>query len=91
MRIIDLYNMVANKEQPKKFKYQGRWFAYSVDDKEFRSLKQEIYNGDYPEYIYLSEIIDLSNLNDKVEMIDDYQDYKINKIKKDDLDEKYHI
>lgn len=78
MKIIDLYNMVANGEQPNKFKYKNRWFAYSVDDKEFRTLKQEVYNGDYPEYIYLSELIDLSNLNDEVEMINYKKQYIIN-------------
>lgn len=78
MRIIDLYNMVANGEQPNKFKYKDRWFAYSVDDKEFRALKQEIYNGDYPEYVYLSELIDLSNLNDEIEVIEEPK--KIEKI-----------
>lgn len=68
MKIIDLYNQVAKGIQPEKFKYKDRWFAYNVDDKEFRSLQQEIIS-DYPEYIYLSELIDLSNLNDDVETI----------------------
>lgn len=68
MKIIDLYIQVAKGIQPEKFKYKDRWFAYSVDDKEFRSLQQEIINN-YPEYIYLSELIDLSNLNDDIETI----------------------
>ena len=68
MKVIDLYNMVANGKQPHKFKYKNKWFAYSVDDKEFRSIKKEVLFGDYPEYIYLSEITDLSNLNDVVVM-----------------------
>lgn len=67
-KIIDLYDMVADGIQPKKFKYNGREYAYSVDDKEFRSLKKEMFSGDYPAYVYLSEVIDLGNLNDEVEM-----------------------
>ena len=70
MKIIDLYDQVAKGIQPEKFKYKDRWFAYNVDDKEFRSLPREIIS-DYPEYIYLSELIDLSNLNDNVETTSD--------------------
>lgn len=80
MKVIDLYNMVSKGEQPKKFKYKGIEYAYSIDDKEFRSLNQEYRFADVPEYIYLSEEIDLSNLDDEIEIIEDIPK-KIEKIR----------
>jgi len=71
MKVIDLYNMVSNGVQPKRFIYKGREYLYSVEEKEFRSSKQEYRYGDVPEYVYLSEEIDLSNLNDEVEILEE--------------------
>lgn len=64
MKVIDLYVMVSKGEQPKKFKYRDELWAYSVDDYDFRTLKQE-----YGDYEYLMSIIDTSNLNDEIEII----------------------
>ena len=64
MKVIDLYVMVSKGEQPKKFKYRDEWWVYSVDDYDFRTLKQE-----YGDYEYLMSIIDTSNLNDEIEII----------------------
>lgn len=71
IKIIDLYMMVSKGEQPKKFKYRNEWWAYSIDDYDFRTLKQEYRDADMPTYEYLMSIIDTSNLNDEVEMIED--------------------
>lgn len=71
MKIIDLYVMVSKGEQPKKFKYRDEWWAYSVDDCDFRTLKQEYRDADIPTYEYLMSIIDTSNLNDEVEIIEE--------------------
>lgn len=78
MKIIDLYVMVSKGEQPKKFKYRNEWWAYSVSDYDFRTLKQEYRGVDMPTYEYLMCIIDTSNLNDEVEIIE--EDKEIEKI-----------
>ena len=78
MKVIDLYVMLSKGEQPKKFKYRDEWYAYSIDDYDFRTLKQEYRDADVPTYQYLMEIIDASNLNDEVEIIE--EDKKIKKL-----------
>ena len=80
MKIIDLYVMVSKGEQPKKFKYRDEWWAYSIDDCDFRTLKQEYRDADMPTYEYLMCIIDTSNLNDEVEMIEDKEYEEIEEI-----------
>lgn len=74
MKIIDLYVMVSKGEQPKKFKYRDEWWAYSVDACDFRTLKQEYRDADMPTYEYLMSIIDTSNLNDEVEIIEEVEE-----------------
>ena len=85
MKIIDLYVMVSKGEQPKKFKYRDEWWAYSIDDCDFRTLKQEYRNADMPTYEYLMCIIDTSNLNDEVEMIEDKEYEEIEEIPKEEI------
>lgn len=74
MKVIDLYVMVSKGEQPKKFKYRDEWWVYSVDDYDFRTLKQEYRDADIPTYEYLMSIIDTSNLNDEIEIIEEEKD-----------------
>lgn len=83
MKVIDLYVMLSKGEQPKKFKYRDEWYAYSIDDYDFRTLKQEYRDADVPTYQYLMEIIDASNLNDEVEVIG--EDKKIEKLETYDI------
>ena len=71
MKIIDLFNKIANGEVPKKIKYKNHIYDY--------------YNGDYIEFIdgnydsnwlLANEIIDLCNLCDEVEILDDEDEEK---------------
>ena len=66
MKIIDLLNKIANGENIKNIKYQNHIYEY--------------YNGDYREeidgaydsnWLFANEIIDLSNLNEEVEIIEE--------------------
>lgn len=76
MKIIDLYNMVANKEQPKKFTYKGHCFAYHISKQNFVTIVKDCH-GD-SRYVCLNEMINLSNLNDEVEMLNYKRQYIIN-------------
>lgn len=89
MKVIDLYVMVSKGEQPKKFKYRDEWWAYSVDDYDFRTLKQEYRDADMPTYEYLMSIIDTSNLNDEVEIIEEEKEIEEIIILTDDTNMQY--
>lgn len=74
MKVIDLLNKIANGEKIKKIKYKNHIYEY--------------YNGDFKEdvgeyntnWLFASEIIDLKNLNDEIEIIEENKES--NKIKK---------
>lgn len=74
MKVIDLLNKIANGEKIKKIKYQNHIYEYYNGD-----FKEDVGNYD-SNWLFASEIIDLENLNDEVEIIED--DKEGNKIKK---------
>ena len=67
IKIIDILKEVAEDiiGEGTTFEYYGYKWIY--DGKEIRTIDQDYHNSDIKSYLYLSEIIDLSNLNDKVE------------------------
>lgn len=86
MKIIDLYNMVANGKQPTRFNYKNHEWLYSVSDYDFRTMEQEYITADVPEYRYLLQEIDVSNLNDEVEIIEEEKELeKINLDSNEDI------
>ena len=82
MKIIDLLNKIANGEKIKKIKYQNHIYEYYNGD-----FKEDV--GEYDSnWLFASEIIDLENLNDEIEIMEnDKEDKKIEKLdlKYDDI------
>ena len=69
MKIIDLLNKIANKEEiPKKFKVNNHTWEWNV-----HSYQNEL-SG---EFAVTGFRYDLSNLNDEIEIIEESQDHKI--------------
>ena len=66
MKIIDLLNKIANGENIKNIKYQNHIYEYCNGD-----YKEKINGVYYSNWLFANEIIDLSNLNDEVEIIEE--------------------
>ena len=81
MRIIDLLNKIANGEKvPQKIEYLDS--VYELNEESFY-----MNNGDF----FVDHInIDLSNLNDEIELIED-EEIDINSIKEFEIDENNFI
>lgn len=65
-KIIDILDEIAQEKlsEGATFEYNGEKWIYDGDD--IRTQEQDYYDADVKSYKYLSEVIDLSNLNDRV-------------------------
>ena len=70
MKIIDLLNKIANRETV-LFKYRNITYYYNYDFKEYISTQKYYRQGDIMEHYFLLEEIDMTNLNDEVEIIEE--------------------
>lgn len=66
MKMIDLLNKIANGENIKNIKYQNHIYEYYNGD-----YREKINGAYYSNWLFANEIIDLSNLNDEVEIIEE--------------------
>ena len=71
MKIIDLLNKIANGENIKNIKYQNHIYEYYNGD--FREEIDDAYDSNW---LFANEIIDLSNLNDEIEILDNLEEEK---------------
>ena len=71
MKIIDLLNKIANGEEVPYFKYRDITYYYNFDYKEFISTQKYYRTGDITEHYFLLEEIDMTNLNDEVEILEE--------------------
>lgn len=64
--ILDILTEIARGtlSEGTTFEYDGEEWTYDGED--IRTTKQDYYDADVKTYKYLSEVIDLKNLNDKV-------------------------
>jgi hypothetical protein len=65
IKIIDLLNKIANGEAPKRIKTMGNEWAYEKDD----------YWSDYEGW-FSTEYLELSVLNDEVEILDEEDEFE---------------
>lgn len=70
IRIIDLLNKIANGETV-LFKYRDITYYYNYDFKEYISTQKYYRQGDIMEHYFLLEEIDMTNLNDTVEILEE--------------------
>lgn len=70
MKIIDILNKIANGETV-LFKYRDITYYYNYDFKEYISTQKYYRQGDIMEHYFLLEEIDMTNLNDEVEIIEE--------------------
>ena len=70
MKIIDVLNKIANGETV-LFKYRDITYYYNYDFKEYISTQKYYRQGDIMEHYFLLEEIDMTNLNDTVEILEE--------------------
>ena len=70
MKVIDLLNKIANGETV-LFKYRDITYYYNYDFKEYISTQKYYRQGDIMEHYFLLEEIDMTNLNDTVEVLEE--------------------
>ena len=80
MRLIDIFDKIANGEEaPKKIKYGNMEYHINYDYGDYESDIEEYRTCDLKEHYYLFDEIDiLKSLNDEIEIIE--EDKKIEKL-----------
>lgn len=68
MKIINLLNKIANGEIPIKIKYKNKIYIYQEDEQDYAYIEDGYYDW------LLSDVTDMSFLNEEVELIEDEVD-----------------
>ena len=86
IKIIDLYNMIANKEKiPKKIKYAGEVYHHNI----FKSNYFRDDNGSHLDFMDLNDEVEILEDNtEEIEELEELEEYDyINKYDKIDIQE----
>ena len=71
MKIIDILNDYANGKIKDGLKFRSGNYSWVIEEDDIHSINQYSNHDGMGDYVYFEDCIDLSNLNDEVEIIEE--------------------